>query len=48
MLVPHKSVSFAVRFESRPPREDLRRHRCRRCGLADCPFRDVPGGEAAS
>ncbi len=37
MLVPHKSVSFAVRLSPQPPRRQ--RRGCRRCGLADCPYR---------
>ena len=41
MLVPHKSVSFAVRFTSRPPRRERRGH-CRRCGLVDCRYRRSP------
>lgn len=40
MLVPHKSVSFAVRFERRPARPETRRWRCKRCGLRDCPYRE--------
>lgn len=42
MLVPHKSVSFAVRFEEKPQRAESRRQRCRRCGLASCPYRYLP------
>ncbi len=37
MLVPHKSVSFAVRLSPQPPRRE--RRGCRRCGLADCLYR---------
>ncbi|MCP3957639.1 MAG: hypothetical protein GY719_07270 [bacterium] len=40
MLVPHKSVSFAVRFGCRPSRPDLSRWRCKRCGLIDCRYRE--------
>lgn len=42
MLVPHKSVSFAVRFEDEPQRDESRERRCKRCGLTDCPYRFVP------
>lgn len=42
MLVPHKSVSFAVRFEEKPQRAESRRQRCRRCGLTSCPYRYLP------
>ncbi len=42
MLVPHKSVSFAVRFEVEPQRGESRRQRCQRCGLKSCPYRYVP------
>ncbi len=42
MLVPHKSVSFAVRFPEKPPPAVSRAHKCKHCGLLDCPFREVP------
>ncbi len=42
MLVPHKSVSFAVRFREQPPPAVSRAHKCRRCDLLDCPYREVP------
>ncbi len=38
MLVPHKSVSFAVRLSPRPPRHE--RRGCRRCGLVGCRYRE--------
>ncbi len=42
MLVPHKSVSFAVRFENTPQRAESRERRCKRCGFTNCPYRFVP------
>ena len=42
MLVPHKSVSFAVRFPEKKPSAVSRRHKCQHCGLLDCPYREVP------
>ncbi len=42
MLVPHKSVSFAVRFPEKKPSAISRAHKCKHCGLLDCPYREVP------
>lgn len=42
MLVPHKSVSFAVRFPEKKPSVVSRRHKCQHCGLLDCPYRELP------
>ncbi len=42
MLVPHKSVSFAVRFPEKRPAATSRVHKCRHCGLLDCPYREAP------
>ncbi len=42
LLVPHKSVSFAVRFLERRPAATSRAHKCWRCGLIDCPYREAP------
>ncbi len=42
MLVPHKSVSFAVRFPEKPPAAVSRAHKCQHCGLLDCPYREAP------
>ncbi len=42
MLVPHKSVSFAVRFPEQRPAAVSRVHKCRHCRLLDCPYREAP------
>ncbi len=42
MLIPHKSVSFAVRFLERRPAAVSRVHKCQHCGLLDCPYREMP------
>jgi hypothetical protein len=38
MMIPRKSVSFAVRFVPLDAEADLS-HPCERCGLENCPFR---------
>lgn len=41
MLVPHKSVSFAVRFPEKRPSAVSRAQKCKHCGLLDCPYREA-------
>jgi hypothetical protein len=42
MMVPRKSVSFAVSFEERPPEGHRAGSACERCGLERCRHRLVP------
>jgi hypothetical protein len=42
MMIPRKSVSFAVRFDKQPPAPETRRRRCERCQLQHCPYRYDP------
>jgi hypothetical protein len=42
MMIPRKSVSFAVSFEERPPKGHRARSACERCGLERCRHRLVP------
>ena len=42
MMVPRKSVSFAVSFEEQPPKEHRAGSACERCGLERCRHRLVP------
>ncbi len=42
MMVPRKSVSFAVNFLKSAPRGRAAAGRCRRCGLPNCPYAE-PG-----
>jgi hypothetical protein len=45
MMVPRKSVSFAVSFEERPPNGHGPGSACERCGLERCRHRVVPMGK---
>ena len=42
MMVPHKSVSFAVRYRGTPSTERARVSRCERCGSRTCAYRIEP------
>jgi hypothetical protein len=42
MMVPRKSVSFAVSFEDRPPKGHRASSACERCGLERCRHRLAP------
>jgi hypothetical protein len=42
MMIPRKSVSFAVSFEERAPDEHRPGSACERCGLERCRHRLVP------
>ena len=41
MMVPRKSVSFAVNFVKTRPRGYGNRSRCARCGLKNCPYSEL-------
>jgi hypothetical protein len=45
MMVPRKSVSFAVAFEDHPPTGHRPGSACERCGLERCRHRIAPAGE---
>jgi hypothetical protein len=46
MMIPRKSVSFAVSFEERPPDGHRPGSACERCGLERCRHRLVPAERA--